>query len=447
MANAHIKPLKISKSVLDKLDRAPKLYRVWDTEITGFHVRVAPTGLITFALRYHNNDRRLDFNIGRYGLITLTEARQRATRERARALTDNVDLLAEKRREKEAEIERIKAEKRGDISSLGGFYTKKYLPWVESTFRKKGMYDLKRIMEKEFKYLMDYKLEEITPHVVDQYLQKTKLKQSHLKPSTINRRIVILKALLNKAVTWDFLDKSRLAGYKMLKVDKQPITRVLSQEEEKALRAALEQRQQTMREERVSYNKWAKQRSYELKPVLSQHFTDYVYPIVLTALNTGMRKGEIFNLTWENVNFNTRMLTVVGASSKSGNTRVIPMNDETFKVLKKWQAQTTNTGLVFPSKVTNERLDNIDQAWHSVLSDAKINDLRFHDLRHTFASMLVRSGADLNTVRELMGHSSLEMTLRYSHTNMDSKKSAVRILDNLREQDSVNKKSIGKKKA
>lgn len=104
------------------------------------------------------------------------------------------------------------------------------------------------------------------------------------------------------------------------------------------------------------------------------------------------------------------------------------MNKETVATIEEWRKQyPRNSGYVFPGKDGN-RLDNVKKSWDGVLKLAGIEGFRWHDLRHTFASKLVMAGAPLNTVRDLLGHSDLAMTLRYAHLAPDSKASAVNLL-------------------
>jgi integrase len=146
--------------------------------------------------------------------------------------------------------------------------------------------------------------------------------------------------------------------------------------------------------------------------------------MILLSINTGIRQGEIFSLRWENVNFEQSLLTIEGAYAKSGKTRHIPLNTEAFKVLKGWRQQTENSDFVFPGK-NGQRFNNIKKAWAGLLKSAKIENFRWHDLRHHFASKLVMAEVDLNTVRELLGHSDMSMTLRYAHLAPEHKASAV----------------------
>lgn len=110
--------------------------------------------------------------------------------------------------------------------------------------------------------------------------------------------------------------------------------------------------------------------------------------------------------------------------AKSGKTRHIPLNKEAWDVLQKLYQQGNKNNLVFPNK-DGERFNHIKRSWGRLLDDAGIKNFRFHDLRHHFASRLVMAGVDLNTVRELLGHGDIQMTLRYAHLALEHKARAV----------------------
>ena len=116
-------------------------------------------------------------------------------------------------------------------------------------------------------------------------------------------------------------------------------------------------------------------------------------------------------------------------NAKSGQTRYIPLTDEANNTLERWHASLEPTSsLVFPGK-DGAALNSLKTAWGRLLGKTAIQDFRWHDLRHHFASKLVMSGVDLNTVRELLGHQSLEMTLRYAHLSKDHKRAAIEKLN------------------
>jgi integrase len=184
---------------------------------------------------------------------------------------------------------------------------------------------------------------------------------------------------------------------KLARLDQSGVVRYLSGGEENRLRKALD--------DRATY-------------------ADHLKPIVLLALNTGMRRGELFSLAWESVDMGQASLAVTGSTAKSGKTRHIPLNAEALAVLKSWHKHTDGAGLIFKSH-TGERFDNIKKSFATTLRAANIQNFRFHDTRHSFASKLVMAGVDLNTVRELLGHADIKMTLRYAHLAPEHKAAAV----------------------
>jgi integrase len=103
------------------------------------------------------------------------------------------------------------------------------------------------------------------------------------------------------------------------------------------------------------------------------------------------------------------------------------MNKESLHVLKNWKKQSTKFRYVFPSQ-EGGRLEDIKSAWLKLLERAQIIDFRWHDMRHDFASRLVMAGVPLNTVRDLLGHSDIKMTLRYAHLAPGTKAAAVELL-------------------
>ena len=155
-----------------------------------------------------------------------------------------------------------------------------------------------------------------------------------------------------------------------------------------------------------------------------------VADMALLSLDTGMRAGEIFSLLWENVDMTAGQIRVVDA--KAGN-RVAYMTERVKSML---QGLPGDGGFVFPSK-TGGRIGQISKTVERVISslglNAGITDPRnkatFHSLRHTFASRLVENGTDLYTVKELLGHSTLAMTERYSHVSNQSLQSAVKRME------------------
>jgi integrase len=243
-------------------------------------------------------------------------------------------------------------------------------------------------------------------------------------------------------VDWGIIETNPLAKVKPLKVDRQGVIRYLTDDEERRLREALATREEEARAERESANRWRAERGYPTMPDLrAVPYVDHLRPLTLLALNTGLRRGELFNLEWWDIDIARASLAVRGEGAKSAQTRHVPLNDEAARVLRDWQKSTgAASGLVFPSR-DGQRLNNIKTAWTSLMARAGISEFRFHDLRHTFASHLVMAGVDLNTVRELLGHGDIKMTLRYAHLAPGHKAEAVAKLVSRKNREGQNEKT------
>ena len=147
--------------------------------------------------------------------------------------------------------------------------------------------------------------------------------------------------------------------------------------------------------------------------------------IVGVALSTGMRRGEILGLKWRDFDFKRRIITLL--DTKNGQKREVPMSETVNNAILQIHEH-PDSPYVFCNQQGKLRAD-IRQSFSTALKKSDITNLHFHDLRHTFASQLVMSGVDLNTVRELLGHKTITMTLRYSHLSPNHKKEAVETLN------------------
>ncbi len=275
-------------------------------------------------------------------------------------------------------------------------------------------------------------LEDINIKDLEDY-RKKRLRQGR-SPSTINREMNLLQGLFSKAIEWDVIKETPFRKLKPLKVNKKGITRYLSIHEERALREALRSRDAQKRNKREQSNEWHIQRKYKIHvPSYNNYsYVDYLEPAVLLALNTGMRKGELLSLCWRDIDLNQRMLNIKGENTKSSQSRNIPLNEEAYSVMLTWKNErfTKNDDYIFTNPATGEKLNDIKKAWQEVLKQANIENFRFHDLRHTFASKLAMRNIDLYSIKELLGHSRLEMVQRYAHLSQDYLKKALSTLDN-----------------
>lgn len=356
--------------------------------------------------------RNKNATLGRVGVVTLEQARTEAAQYLADAHAHGEPLAVAQGRKGTA------------LPSLRDFIDETYLPWFKAHHR--GHDKTQHTLANNFESIMSQRIDAITGRDLEQI--RTTWLQAGNKPSTVNRKMGSISGVFSRAVEWEYLEAHPMAKLSALKVDSKGKVRYLADDESKRLREALDERQEEARAERESANKWREDRG---KPGLASlrlaEFTDHLKPMVLVSLNTGMRRGELFDLKWPAVNFTTKTITVVGDNTKTLDTRHIPMNRETAATLDAWKKQSKGTGYVFPSQ-SGERLDNTKSAWLNLLERAKIIDFRWHDMRHDFASRLVMVGVPLNTVRDLLGHSDIKMTLRYAHLAPGTKAAAVEMI-------------------
>jgi len=152
----------------------------------------------------------------------------------------------------------------------------------------------------------------------------------------------------------------------------------------------------------------------------------HIRPIVVTALNTGMRREEILSLEWEK-HIDLRHGFILLDVTKNGERRQIPITPMLRETLL-GIVRRAGTLYVFVD-CNGNRLKDVKTAFNGALRRAGIKDFHFHDLRHTFASHLVMGGVDLATIKELLGHKDFKMILRYSHLAPAHKTAALAVLD------------------
>lgn len=138
-----------------------------------------------------------------------------------------------------------------------------------------------------------------------------------------------------------------------------------------------------------------------------------LHTVVLLALTTGMRKGEILGLTWDRVDLKTGRVTL--EETKNGERRIIPVPEASLKELQEVAVvRRIDSSFVFPGANPMHPIE-LRKPWEKALREAEIEDFRFHDLRHTAASYLAMDGVDMLTIADILGHKTLQMVKRYSH--------------------------------
>lgn len=400
---------KLTAKLLGSLQVTGNEYEVHDTTVGGLFVRVTAAGAKSYVVSWARGRKK---TLGRVGILTLDQARTEATQYLAEARTHGEPLAVTQGR------------RGATLPSLRDFIDDTYMPWFKA--HHKGHEKTQHTLSNNFDPIMAQRLDAITGRDLEQI--RTAWMQAGNKASTVNRKMGSISGVFSRAVEWEYIDTHPLAKLKQLKVDSKGVIRYLAADETKRLRDALDARQDEMRAERESANTWRTYRHREPMPsLLELPFTDHLKPMVLVSLNTGMRRGELFDLKWSAVNFDTKTITVAGATTKTSDTRHIPMNKETIGVLETWKKQVGKSPYVFPGQ-GGGRFEDVKSAWLKLLERAQIDGFRWHDMRHDFASRLVMAGVPLNTVRELLGHADIKMTLRYAHLAPGTKAAAVELI-------------------
>jgi len=248
--------------------------------------------------------------------------------------------------------------------------------------------DDERILQKLKNFFEDVSLIVITSEDVERYKGS---RRSIVKDATINRELTILKAIFKRAVIWGYTHHDPTKDVRPYREERTPV-RILSSEE--------------------------RQRLIESAP-------EFMRPILVMALKTGMRKGEIMSLQWRNVDLEHEMISVT--HTKSRKLREVPIHPELADMLKALPRVSEH---VFCDRKGRKLC--VDGKLRKIFVESRnkagLPDLTFHALRHNFASELVAKGADLRTVQEYLGHSSLILLQRYAHVSKGIWRSTIQLL-------------------
>lgn len=239
------------------------------------------------------------------------------------------------------------------------------------------------------------KLSKITPRLIEEYKLKRiseckqRNKNKKVKPSSVNRELSCLKFMFSLAERWKLVNDNPVKEVRLFKEQKIAMKILTEDEAEKLIHNSCE----------------------------------HLKPIIILALHTGMRRGEIFKLKWNDIDFNKHFIYV--KETKSNVMRKVPMNSFVADTLKRIKRE---GDYVFYNPKTKDHITDVKKAFRAACRRAGIKDLRFHDLRHSAATSMVTGGIDLVTVAEILGHSDIKTTMRYAHPTPENKRKTVDIL-------------------
>jgi integrase len=263
---------------------------------------------------------------------------------------------------------------------------KTFLAWTGAHRKPLTVAFYKNYLDTLEKMWSDPLLSKINRKMIDDLVASKR--QEGAKPATVNRFLATLKRLFNKAIEWGHAEKNPVVGVKLLREDNSRV-RYLDDSERKTLLNAC---------------------------------PDWLKNIVEVAMFTGIRRKELFGLMWKDVDLARGQMAV--RETKNSEVRYLPISSELVKTLTRIPKELGNP-YVFARQDGSWPI-NFRKEWDRTIRRSGLKDFHLHDLRHTFASYLIMAGgADIKTVQELLGHKTLQMTLRYAHLAPEYKSEAV----------------------
>lgn len=347
-----------------------------DSLCKGLVLEVRSSGGRTWYVRFTNaRGRRRQLRLGNANDLSLAEAR----------------VLAQEHRHAVA-LGRDPADDRQalrQVPTLATFVAETFLPFIQVS-KTSWKQDLSLLNRHILPALGNKHMDAITRDDV-LALVKKRISQKAAAGS-VNRVIILLRFLFNQAIRWGVVGvtSNPTKDIPLLKLNNQR-QRFLSQQEAHRLLEAVEQ---------------------SMNPMLGF--------IVAFLLLTGARKREVLDARWDCIDWSRRIWRI--PISKSGKARYVPLSDTAMVLLRQRQLQTTGNGCdwIFPNPTSGQPYRCITNAWVTARRRAGLDDLRIHDLRHSFASFLINNGRSLYEVQRILGHSSARMTERYAHLAHDT---------------------------
>ena len=369
---------KITKRVVDALLAGERERIVWDSDIKGFGVRVHPTGRRVYIVKYRHEGRSVKVTIGPHGPITAAAARARAA---------EIVTLAKTGRDLAGKTPQTRGS--ATMAKLARRFMDEYAPA-----------HLKPSTARLYRKIIDNR---ILPRLGKRRVSdigKSDVVALHHDmrdvPDHANRTLSVLSRMLTLAEVWEMRPEGANPCRRVKKYPEHTRERFLSDEEYGRLGAALRDAERE----------------------------GFASPAAIAAIRllmlTGCRSGEVMSLRWEHVDLEMGELRL--PDSKTGS-KVVHLGDPAITVLRSIPRKEDNPW-VFPGAKPGRHMTYLHDSWRRVLDRAEIENLRIHDLRHSYASGGLLVGEGLPMIGKLLGHSKVQTTARYAHLANDPLKAA-----------------------
>lgn len=352
--------------VLPPAKRANQI--TYDTDIKGFGVRVTAAGAKSFIVNYRVDGRERRITIGSYPDWSAAAARKEAI-----AIKRDVD------RGEDPMADRHEDRATPKVALLANRYLSEYA----SRKVPRAQADDKSMIEKlVLPAIGQTKVDAVSHDDIDQLHRSV----SATRPIRANRMVQLLSKMFNLAVRWGYRTDNPVKGVRKNPEDKR--TRYLTNVEVRRLSQALEDHPN-----RQSAN------------------------IIRMLLLTGSRRGEVLNAAWDQFDLDAGIWVKPSAHTKQKREHRVPLSKPTIELLQSIQHEASfpRSKYVFPSASGDQPQKDIKKFWEGICKKAELRDLRIHDLRHTYASILASSGLSLPVIGALLGHTQPNTTARYSH--------------------------------
>jgi integrase len=377
---------RITKRLVDSLQPTEQEIITWDDEIPGFGIRVTPKGVKAYILKYRAGHGRAapirKPTIGKHGAITADEARRIAKDWKARIALGGDPARDREEHAKAPTVDRLCDEYLASHAHL-----------------KRSGADDRRMIERDIRpALSSRRVSEITRRDIETFRDSLRA-----APVAANRKLALLSKMFNLAIGWGWITRNPVDGVQRNAENKRE--RYLTPEEIARFNTAAE-----------AYVAQSVQKSVARRTVAA---------IRLLAL-TGARRGEVLKAKWEHFDLERGVWTKPSAHTKQKRTHRVPLSPIAVELLREVRAEGEHrSGYVFPAKAgAAGHVSDIKKPWQRLLSLAELRDVRLHDLRHTYASILASEGISLPQIGALLGHTQASTTQRYTHLLDDPLRSA-----------------------
>ena len=366
---------RLTKKLIDSLSPPEKGNTItYDDTIRGFGIRITKKGAKSFVLNYVVNGRERRYTIGQYGAWTAVAAREKAA-ELKRQVDNGIDPLAVKQAERSAM----------SVKELWKEFEKRHLPDLVERSQKDvtsmfANYILPELGTVRLKDLTGAQIDDLHKHVTQ-----------NGGSTRANRVLEALRSAINKGIRWGYCEKNPADGFK----------RNAEEAKENYLTPA---------QLEIVFDK--------LNEMPNKKAANIIRMLILT----GARIGEVLRAEWAHFSLDKALWIKPSSHTKQKKVHKVPISLETMELLETIKENNTSK-YVFPSE-KGKPMHDIKKPWAWLKKEANIEGYRIHDLRHTFASLLISEGENLAVIGKLLGHSQHQTTLRYAHLMDDPLRAA-----------------------